>query len=139
MKALVTQWDKSYDEAVKYIERVYQEAPEEYEVEFQRLAVFLTDTQLNPWGFMPEGWCGARGSAESFASFLGTLHHAMVDDGDVCFMDNPCKIYFRDRWDIEGSHSDSDKFIANVIQEQKDHEANCAAFDEKMKEAGLKP
>ena len=46
---------------------------------------WLINTDHNPYSFLQEGWAGSMSTAEGFASLLHTIHHALVDDGDISF------------------------------------------------------
>lgn len=77
--------DKNF-QAMEEIDKLLQ-LNEEYQKEFVQLANWVYHTNINPWGFMPVGWESVRESAQSFCAFLNQLHHAMVDDGDICFIE----------------------------------------------------
>lgn len=77
--------DKTF-EAILKVERylgIKREATEEY----AKLANWIYYNQSNPYGYMPDGWGGAKESAQTFASFLGLLLHEMVDDGVLLFVE----------------------------------------------------
>jgi len=103
MKDLIDTWINNNEIAIRNIETMLS-SEKEYDRDFVKLAKFIIETDINPWGFMPAGWEGAKSSAQSFEGFLNCLHHAMVDDGDVCFINvdiHGPHIAFIDHWDKE--------------------------------------
>jgi len=81
-------WRNANEEAIKHIAQLVYGPKEDYEQEFQQLALAITNTDMNPWSFMPEGWEGVLGSAQRYESFLTMVHHAMCDDGDISFVEH---------------------------------------------------
>jgi len=81
-KALSTfgKWDLAHKNALSEVQRALQGAPE-----LAALTAYLMETDANPYGFMPKGWEGAAQTSTGFAAFLGVLHHALYDDGDISF------------------------------------------------------
>lgn len=75
------EFEKGYQEALASIER-YQMAGDE----MSGLVEWLLNTDANPYGFLPEGWAGAMGSAQGFSSLLHCIHHALYDDGEITFV-----------------------------------------------------
>lgn len=66
--------------------------------EMRDLTRWLLETDANPYSFLPEKWAGCVNSAEGMASLLHHIHHAVYDDGDICFVavnDEP-RIVFAD-------------------------------------------
>lgn len=64
------------------------------------LVAWLLETNTNPYGFLPQTWAGSLNSAEMFSSLLRTMHHAIVDNGDMTFIsvNGEPKIIFLDKW-----------------------------------------
>ena len=82
------QWRDSTENAITNIERLVYGPKEDYEQEFQMLALAITNTDKNPWSFMPKGWEGVRDDAQQYESFLTMVHHALCDDGDISFVEH---------------------------------------------------
>ena len=79
-------FDKAHEVAKDTITK-YLVAKKDYEQETVHLLKWLLDTKHNPYSiFVNEGWAGRMGTAEGFASLAGMIHHALVDDGDITFV-----------------------------------------------------
>lgn len=81
LKPRFEKFKKNYDEAIETIDSLLK-GPES----MKELANWLVDTNHNPYGFLPEAYAAVFDSAEGFASLLSDIHHAVEDDGDICFM-----------------------------------------------------
>jgi hypothetical protein len=57
--------------------------------DFSTLANWIYTTNAFPYSFMPERWEKAKETAQSFASFLQTLHRSMLEDGHLIFVEVP--------------------------------------------------
>lgn len=57
----------------------------DYDAEFVHLAKWLFATDLNPYSILPDYWANGMDTSVGFAGLLRYIHHAMVDDGDICF------------------------------------------------------
>lgn len=75
------QFEKKYNEAIKIINS-FLNGPES----MKGLANWLINTDHNPYSFLPENYAAGFCSAEGFASLLHMIHHAVEDDGDICFL-----------------------------------------------------
>lgn len=145
MKDLIDTWVNNTEEAIRNIQNTLS-SDKEYDSDFVKLARFIAETDINPWQFMPTRWESVHNSAQMFESFLCQLHHAMVDDGDVCFINvevHGPHIEFIDKWDEDRVlesvkkrfsqligwagipkytvHSDSNLFIEQLITFEKAH------------------
>lgn len=86
MDAIKKAWvDKTYD-AILTVER-YLGIKGDEKTEFSMLANWIYSSEMNLHTFMPAGWQGAKNSAQDFAQFLSTLHHEMIDDGSLVFVE----------------------------------------------------
>jgi hypothetical protein len=75
------------------------------EKEFSELVRFILESEINPWQYLPSGWEGSLYSAQNTESLLNTIHHALVDDGDMCWINTDIHgpfLAFIDKWDEEG-------------------------------------
>ena len=81
-------WINSAQNAIDQIDLMLG-SKDDFDQEFVSLAKFILESECNPWGFMPDGWENVNSDAQGMKSFLHNLHHALVDDGDVCFIDVP--------------------------------------------------
>lgn len=153
MQNLIDEWVNNTEKSIRNIQNMLNSI-KDYEQDFVKLAKFIIETDINPWGFMPKGWEGVKESAQSFESFLNCLHHAMVDDGDVCFINveiHGPHIAFIDKWDEERIkqsvetrfkqtiitfgipeytvHTDSNLFIEQLIAFETSWSERCARLD----------
>jgi len=112
-------WRKKTEEAILVIDELLYGTKKDYDLEFQRVIVAVFETDENPYGFMPSGWEGVKGNAQEFENFLHTVHHAMVDDGDICFIKRRDSVYmmFIDRWETDKIQADMDKKYFNSTVE----------------------
>lgn len=53
--------------------------------EMRAITEYLLDTDANPYSFLPHEWAGAMETSTGFEGLLNTIHHALVDDGDISF------------------------------------------------------
>ena len=108
-------WIEANNEAIKNINHKLYDTVSDYEMEFQRVALAITNTTKNPWSFMPTSWEGSKSCAQNYEMFLHTLHHSMCDDGDICFVKRRNDVYlmFIDKWEIEDISADFDKKYSN--------------------------
>lgn len=53
--------------------------------ELQALTKLFLETDVNPYSFLPEYFAPAFDTAGGLSSLLGTIHHALYDDGDISF------------------------------------------------------
>jgi len=75
---------KNYDQAIESIKRFLE--PGKHEPQINGLVKWMMETDANPYSYLPENWAGCTKSAESFASLLHVIHHAVYDDGDISFV-----------------------------------------------------
>ena len=74
-------FQKAYENS---LEAIHSYLNDDYE-DMRLIAKWLLETQHNPYGFLPDSYAGSLDTAEGFSSLLGTIHHALVDDGDISF------------------------------------------------------
>jgi len=110
-KSLENKWINITQEAIKDIKTLLS-SNKEYDKDFIRLANAIINTNENPWSFMPKNWEGSLSTATNCYSFLSCLHHAMIDDGEVClFQDGKdYKIIWEDIWN-DNSKKKENHFI----------------------------
>lgn len=77
-------FNKAHQEALDDIHQLMS-STREYDAEFVHLATWLFDTDLNPYSILPDHWANSMDTSVGFAGLLRHIHHAMVDDGDICF------------------------------------------------------
>lgn len=82
MSSIITQWQTKFDEALASIERFRQHD----NPDMRRITRWLMETSANAYSFLPPGWAGCYTNAQHFAALLQTIHHALVDDGDITFV-----------------------------------------------------
>lgn len=85
---LKSQWQSSFDEAIQSIENHIKPQPHHNKDEQQHveLAQWLLSTSVSPYDFLPNGWHNFRSEPFSTDSLLSVIHHALVDDGEICFV-----------------------------------------------------
>lgn len=74
-------FQENYDEAIKTIHS-FLKGPDS----MKELVKWMMETDANPYSYLPEQWAGSINSAEGFAGLLHYIHHAVEDDGDICFV-----------------------------------------------------
>lgn len=79
-------WLSQTEKSIKNIEEVLFSVPKHYEQDFHKLVTWITNTDISHYDFMPKGWENCITDAKDFDSFLHIVHHAMVDDGDMTFV-----------------------------------------------------
>ena len=76
-------FQQAYDDSIARINQVLDNPA--YEAA-RPLIEWLLVTDINPHQFMPSGWEDALSTAGAFDAFVGTVLHAMYDDGDMVFV-----------------------------------------------------
>lgn len=74
----IAEFHKSFNEALATIEHFKTDA------NMAAITNWLLNTDASPYSIFADAG-GRVGSAESFAGLLQCIHHALVDDGDICF------------------------------------------------------
>lgn len=90
---------------------------QEYNKEFVELVRFILESEINPWQYLPSGWEGSLYSAQNTESLLNTIHHSLVDDGDICWINTDIHgpfLAFIDKWDEERIKKLVDKRFSHV-------------------------
>jgi hypothetical protein len=75
-------WRERFDGALERIERFRNDDTPDMRL----ITRWLMETEANPYGFIERSYARAFESAEDFAGLLHTIHHALVDDGEICFV-----------------------------------------------------
>jgi hypothetical protein len=78
----IDRWRDSFEAALEKIERYRNDS----DPDMGLITRWLMETEANPYGFIERGYARAFESAEGFAGLLHTIHHALVDDGEICFV-----------------------------------------------------
>ena len=99
------EYEQNYLDAVDSIKKyVDTENCEKYEKESATLCKFLFETDVNPYQLFVHETDASQlaDSAQGFADLCALIHHALVDDGDICFpvVDGSPKILFASRWEV---------------------------------------
>ena len=81
MTARIKAMEQRHQEALASIEQ-YRNSKEP---EMRAITEHLLATDANPYSFLPHAWAGAMETSTGFAGLLSTIHHALVDDGDISF------------------------------------------------------
>lgn len=77
------EFQEAYDDAVVTINQFLTDTQC---AEMQGLVQWLMTTDASPYSYLPSNWVGSVNTAEGFASLLYHIHHAVYDDGDICFI-----------------------------------------------------
>lgn len=101
------EFEKSYKESVEKIK--------EYEtnIDMSKYTKWLMTTDINPYSFLDDGYAGMTSSAEGMSCLLDTIHHALIDDGEISFikLDRQPIIRFIHSSDFEGGKRDDFDFV----------------------------
>jgi hypothetical protein len=81
MTARIKAMEQRHREAIASIE-LYRNSDEP---EMRAITEYLLATDANSYSFLPHAWAGAMETSTGFDSLLGTIHHALLDDGDISF------------------------------------------------------
>jgi hypothetical protein len=115
LKDLEDQWINKTHESIQNINDMLK-SEEDYEQDFVRLVKFILETDINHWQFLPSGWEGSLGSAQDAEGLFHSIHHALVDDGDICWIDTTIHgpyLEFADRWDTD--------YIKKLVEKRFSH------------------
>ena len=109
IEARFNRFDRQYSAAIAAIQSYLRDENDDVRL----LVNWLMTTNINPYGFLPEGWAGAFDDAVGFASLCNTISHALVDDGEINFVtvNGEPRISFAQR--------DSDRFEDAVLTTQE--------------------
>jgi hypothetical protein len=85
---LKNQWQKSYEETLLSIENHLRENDKQLDDEKKcvMLAKWLLTTNVSGYDFMPKGYENYRSTPYEAEYLLNLIHHALVDDGEICFV-----------------------------------------------------
>lgn len=119
IKTLEEGFNKKHIDAVNFVLSAYHKAvrgdsKEDYYKLYYKMVKFFVETDENPYNVV-SGWGDYRGTAEGFACFLQTVHHACVDDGEMCWINSKaqgplmCFIHHHDVADFD------DKYFKKVF------------------------
>lgn len=73
--------EENHQNALKEIQEfLNDECPE-----MRAITKLLLETDVNPYGFLPNEWANGFNTSSGFASLLHMIHHALVDDGEISF------------------------------------------------------
>ena len=69
--------------------------------EMRAITNLLIQTDVNPYGFLPNEWANGFDTSSGFASLLHMIYHALVDDGEISFpiVNGEPRIRFVSRWE----------------------------------------
>jgi uncharacterized short protein YbdD (DUF466 family) len=81
-------WQESFDKAVASVENYLHHQKDDYpeKSKFRQLAKWLMENPHNEYSYMPSGYQNFRSNPFETVSLLSTLHHALLDDGEVSFV-----------------------------------------------------
>ena len=96
----LTVFRKNFDKALEEI--AYFLKPTSYEPRMHELVKWMLETDANPYSYLPSDWGEALENAQLFVELLHLIHHALYDDGDICFVsvNGQPRIVFHDPHDI---------------------------------------
>lgn len=90
----------------------------------------LLTTERNPYSYLPDEYAGDIDTARGLRQLLSVIHHAVVDDGDICFpvVNGAPRMRFVSKWDClenpkhvlkshEGRWSPTITFPINTLDE----------------------
>lgn len=73
------QFQKQYDEATSFIKSQMDDPL------YGKLVTWMLETDANNYAYLADGYGHMVGSAESFASLVKMISHAVYDDGEIAF------------------------------------------------------
>lgn len=73
---------ENYEQSVKNIELLLNGS----EPELTDFFNWLNTTEVNPFFFLPKHHAYAFDTAEGFEELLNEIHHAVIDDGEICMV-----------------------------------------------------
>jgi hypothetical protein len=81
-------WQKTFDKSVASIEKYLTPEANDYPdaANFRELAKWLLDNPYSGYDYMPNGYKNYKSTPFETESVLSTLHHALLDDGEVSFV-----------------------------------------------------
>lgn len=79
--------------------------------------LFNLSTDINPYyPFFHSFGGGFMCTSNGFDALCGTIHHAIVDDGDICYVNEPWpKIAFRDKYDYKNWYYTEDNYSREIL------------------------
>lgn len=100
------EFQRNYEHAVSTIRAFMSGQHDHGDRPMSSLVKWMMETEINPYGFLPENWAGTFKIAEDFRSLLRVISHALYDDGDMTFVsvNGQPRIVFENRWDIAADH-----------------------------------
>jgi hypothetical protein len=120
MDATKQGWIDKTHEAILSVERYLGIKGDSEQVKnFSTLANWIYETKIDPLIFMPAGCESAKDSAQTFATFLHSLHHSMHGNSNLFFVE------------IQGgcSYMTQDVDPSNLTQMQANYERRSRALD----------
>lgn len=105
-------FNKNHQDALESIHNLLSSV-KDYDAEFVHLAWWLLETGINPYSILPENWANCMETSTGFDSLLHHIHHAMVDDGDICFPVYHGEPAIR----FDNKHDLTEKTVKNYISE----------------------
>jgi hypothetical protein len=88
MKNLKEEWQKSFEQSLKNIDKftqiTHRDHPEE--ISFKKLAKWMLTTTYSSYAYMTHPLQNYLADPYTTECVLSTLHHAMLDDGEVSFV-----------------------------------------------------
>lgn len=74
----------SFDTAITNIKSYLE--PTKDEPQMHELALWMLETEHNPYGYLDQSCAYYTRTAEGFETLLHLIHHALYDDGDITFI-----------------------------------------------------
>lgn len=75
-------WRERFEAALEKIERYRDDE----HADMRLITRWLMETKANPYGYLHRSDARSLDSAVDFAGLLHTIHHALVDDGEITFV-----------------------------------------------------
>lgn len=86
LEKLTIEWNKNHEKSIQSIQKTLS-SQSEYDADFIKLANFLLRPEINLYDVVLDiKWASSKGQATDFDGFLHTIHHAMIDDGELSFL-----------------------------------------------------
>lgn len=111
---LLEQLEQRHQEAMANIRSYFRPS----DCDMISLAVWLCNTDANPYDFLPRVWAGLAETSTGMSSLLDVIRHALFDDGVITFVsvDGQPKIVFAEKDDAVEKASWDTNYTAKCVE-----------------------
>lgn len=112
-QTLKQSWNKSFEATLSSIEKSLTPQDDDYPdvIAFKTLCKWLIETEHSPYDFLPNGYQGYRYNPYDTDSLFNLIHHALIDDGEISFVnmlfkEKVIRVFIMFRWHNEENFHD---------------------------------